>query len=125
MRQRILLVDDNDAVTSMLKWPLQDAGYEVVVRRNGFQALRTIGNELYDLLVTDLDLSSSIDGLELIRQSRQEHPNTPVIGMSGSRYKFKPHGTDAYFEKPFDCMKLLRTVGYLLSPGRPALEVVT
>lgn len=78
---RILIVDDDEQLRTMLRMVLQGAGYEVLEARDG----RLIGKALEehpDLIVTDV-LMPGTDGFEVIRELRRNDPSVRIIAMSG------------------------------------------
>ena len=78
---RILIVDDDEQLRTMLRMFLQSAGHEVLEASDG----RLIGKALEqhpDLIVTDV-LMPGTDGLEVIIELRRKNPNVRIIAMSG------------------------------------------
>jgi DNA-binding response OmpR family regulator len=76
----ILLVDDEDAIQSLLTYPLERDGYRVVQARDGDEALRRFGEENIDLVVLDIMLPK-VDGLEVCRRLRSES-TVPIIMLT-------------------------------------------
>src|SRR3954467_10071321 len=66
---RILLVDDEQAVQTLLTYPLRKEGYEVVGAMDGQEALNRFGEERFDLVVLDIMLPK-LDGIEVCRRLR-------------------------------------------------------
>ena len=103
---RVLLVDDEDAITANLAPFLQRAGFQVDIATNGEQALSHIESHDPDLIVLDV-LMPKIDGREVLRRLRQAGNWTPIIlltqvGESTERAMALEEGADDYLNKPFD-----------------------
>jgi CheY-like chemotaxis protein len=75
-------VDDDPRVLDTLSHQLHDAGYDVVSRSDGADALTFLRQETADVLVTDLSMPG-IDGLALIRDAQAQVPGLPAILLTG------------------------------------------
>lgn len=82
-KRRILIVDDDAAVRSVLQAILSQAGYEVDLAGNGKEAIRKLAESPFDLMITDLVMPEQ-EGIETIKQLRRDHPQVKVIAMSGA-----------------------------------------
>lgn len=80
--ERILLIEDEQQLQNIYRRFLEDAGYEVVVTRSGFNCLQLIDNFNVDLVITDI-LMPDGDGIEVIRKVRQRPSPLPVIAITG------------------------------------------
>lgn len=80
--ERILLVEDEDAVRLFSARALRSKGYEVTEARTGEIALEILADTSFDLLITDM-VMPKVDGATLIREARQTMPDLPVICISG------------------------------------------
>lgn len=78
MSPRIMVIDDEKIVGDMAKISLEDEGYEVETFLNAEPALKRLGEDTFDVVVTDLKMKG-IDGLEVLRTVKQDHPGTKVI----------------------------------------------
>lgn len=129
-KPKILLVDDETAITERLAPFLSRAGYEVKVAADGEAALREITAYAPDLVVLDV-LMPRMDGREVLRQLRQKGDWTPIIlltqvGESAERAMALMEGADDYINKPFDSNELAARIQSVLrraSPGQPPLSV--
>src|SRR5688572_13382538 len=74
---RILLVDDEQSVQTLLAYPLRKEGYEVVPALDGLEALNRASNQTFDLIVLDVMLPK-VDGFEVCRQLRARS-SVPII----------------------------------------------
>ncbi len=118
---RLLVVDDEDAVRSVVSRTLEEEGYEVRQARNGREALeRLAGNGRVDVVLTDV-VMPDLGGRELVERLAADYPGLPVIWMSGH-----PHdaafadggsgGAHPFLQKPIPADVLVRTVEGLLAP---------
>src|SRR4051812_40118264 len=79
---RILVIDDDEALGAVLQRTLEHAGHVVRTAANGRAAAAMLRREVPDVVVTDL-LMPEQDGMEVIMMMRTQHPEIPVIAMSG------------------------------------------
>src|SRR5688572_12950142 len=101
---RILLVDDEKPIQTLLSFPLQRDGYEVVAASDGREALARFGEEHYDLVVLDL-MMPKMDGLEVCRRLRARS-DVPIIMLTAKAEETDKVfglelGADDYITKPF------------------------
>jgi DNA-binding response OmpR family regulator len=125
---RILLADDEDAITSELAPLLQRSGFEVIVARDGDEALRVTRRERPDLLVLDV-LMPGANGREVCRALRASGDQIPIllltqVGAAGERAMALEEGADDYLNKPFEPAELIARIRAVLrrvQPGTPPL----
>lgn len=122
---RILLVDDEEAITSNLSQLLQRAGFEVMVAGDGHQGLALVETSTPDLVVLDI-LMPHLNGREMLRTLRQRGDWVPVIlltqvGDSSERTMALGEGADDYLNKPFDPHELIARIQAVLRRVRPGL----
>ncbi len=101
---RILLVDDEQSIQTLLSYPLRRDGYEVVQATDGQQALERFEEQTFDLVVLDLMLPR-IDGLEVCRRLRSRS-SVPIIMLTAKSEEIDKVvglelGADDYITKPF------------------------
>ena len=82
MEKSILLVDDEEGIRKVLGIALADLGYEVLTAENGAEALRIFKDVQPPIVLTDIKMPE-MDGIELLRQLKQESPDTEVIMITG------------------------------------------
>ncbi|HZZ56421.1 MAG TPA: response regulator [Opitutaceae bacterium] len=82
VQRSILIVDDEPSVREVMEITLRRAGHQVFGVANGEKASRRMREQSYDVVITDL-LMPERDGLELIRELRQNYPGTRIIAVSG------------------------------------------
>jgi DNA-binding response OmpR family regulator len=101
---RILLVDDEQSIQTLLSYPLRKDGYEVVNATDGREALDRFSEQPFDLVVLDLMLPQ-LDGLEVCRRLRA-HSAVPIIMLTAKSEEIDKVvglelGADDYITKPF------------------------
>jgi DNA-binding response OmpR family regulator len=117
--KRILAVDDNQDILEILKYVLEDSGYEVDTLSSGHHFFEKIQEHTPDLILLDVMLGD-MDGRELCKnvKNAEETHNIPVIMISASHNLGNIHQTcapDAFIAKPFDIKVLLNTVDQKLN----------
>jgi len=122
-RPKILLVDDEAAITDNLAPLLERSGFEVTVARDGQQALDAVARVHPDLIVLDI-LMPHINGREVLRRLRDANNWTPVIlltqvGESTERAMAIEEGADDYLNKPFDPYELVARIRAVVRRARP------
>lgn len=114
--KRILVIDDNAVIRELLVETFEGAGYFVGVAENGMVGLRTVANQTFDLVISDLYMPEK-EGIETIMDLRRDYPRMKIIAVSGAADQLKTArmlGADCVVEKPFDLPALLEKVGALL-----------
>ena len=132
MRPTILVVEDEDALATLLQYNLEKEGYDVRVAGDGEEAMVAVDEKLPDLVVLDWMLPK-ISGIEVCRRLRQkaETRNVPIIMMTArgeetDRIRGLDTGADDYVVKPVSMSELaarLRAVLRRLRPGLAEDEV--
>ena len=124
MSQRILVVDDEPHIVELVRYNLQQEGYEVLAASDGETALARSASERPDLIILDLMLPG-VDGLEVCRRLRRESA-VPIIMLTArsgevERIVGLDLGADDYVTKPFSPRELVARVRAVLR--RHAREV--
>lgn len=117
----ILVVDDDEAALAGLVELLRDAGHQATGAATFDAARRLLDVGSYDLLVADVRLRA-YNGLHLVRQTRQRHPEMAVIVLTGYperalEFEAARYGA-VYLEKPIDPRQFMRAVERLLAQVR-------
>ena len=114
-KKRILLVDDEKAVRTLVATALKKDDYEVDIAENGAVAVHYLNKRLFDLVITDY-MMPEMDGLELIRAIKSKYPSTPVIAITGteSAYDILQGEATACIAKPFDLFVLKDCINNVL-----------
>lgn len=79
---RILIIDDDPSIRLVFKRYLEGNGYEVSTATNGNEGLSLLNDSIPDLVITDVMMPEK-DGLEVVLELRNRHPEIPVIAISG------------------------------------------
>jgi len=128
MSPKILVVDDEPAVTNLLAYNLRKASYDVLTAANGRQALEQARQSQPDLILLDLMLPE-IDGLDVCRELRKTS-DVPIIMITArseeiDRVVGLELGADDYVPKPFSVRELLaRIKAVLRRAAQPAPQPV-
>jgi len=118
VRQHILVVDDDDKITSLLRRSLAFEGYEVTTAGDGMEGLKALLAAEPDLVVLDV-MMPHVDGWEVCRRIRESGSEVPVLMLTAKdevkdRVKGLDTGADDYLVKPFALEELLARVRALL-----------
>ena len=108
---RIMVVDDEEAMRESLSAWLHKEGYQVTAASGGPEALAKLAKEEWDLLLVDIKMPD-MDGMELLRLVRAEHPSVLVVmitayGSIETAVEAMKQGANDYLLKPFDPEQLL------------------
>jgi len=127
MTPYVLVVEDEDALATLLKYNLDKEGHHVGVASDGEEALMMIEERQPDLVVLDWMLPK-VSGIEVCRRLRQktETRNLPIImltarGEESDRVRGLDTGADDYIVKPFSMSELAARVRAVLRRIRPGL----
>jgi two-component system, NtrC family, nitrogen regulation response regulator NtrX len=120
--EHILIVDDEPAIQKALRDVLEDEGYHVSVAGSGPEALRTVADEVPDLVFMDIWMPR-MDGLETLAELKRLRPEATVVVISGhgtieTAIKATRLGAWDFIEKPLSLEKTLVTVTRALEHGR-------
>src|ERR1700687_4617207 len=123
---RVLLVDDDEAVRSMMSMTLEGKGFDVVPAASVTEALKLITTESFDVLITDLHMPNPSDGFAVITAMRHIQPNAITLLLSG--YPDVKSAMDAILleadeiiVKPFEIRKLADLIRDKLLKGKLAV----
>lgn len=116
--KKILAVDDEPSILTLLKFNLEKAGFEVITTGDGSEALKLIQSEKPDLILLDLMLPN-MDGTEILKQIRQEKNNVPVVMLTArgedlDRILGLELGADDYITKPFVIREVVARIRAIL-----------
>ena len=126
---RILIIDDEPQIRSMLKLMLERDGYEVVEAPDGVEGINVYRQNPADLIITDLIMPNK-DGIGMIIELKKEFPDVKIIAMSGGGLN-KPEGylkgakklgAARTLTKPIDREEMLKAVKDILKNLSPPEE---
>ena len=118
--ERILVVEDDRTLGSLLRSSLEPVGYAVETKGTGCEALAEAAEHHPDLVILDLKLPD-MSGYDVCRELRKMYNrwDVPILILSGmdkpiDELRGFAHGADAYLTKPYELAELLKTVSLLL-----------
>jgi CheY-like chemotaxis protein len=124
---RILVIDDEEPVRSIIRRSLEHQGHEVVEAEDGAEGTRIFEASPFDLVITDLIMPEK-EGIETILDLREGYPDVRILVISGGLsfggravdrkgplQDAEALGADASLAKPFDVLELMETVERLLN----------
>lgn len=127
MTPYILVVEDEDALATLLEYNLEKEGYRVRVAADGDEALLVVAEEAPDLMILDWMLPK-VSGIEVCRRLRAkaETRNLPIIMLTAraeesDRVRGLDTGADDYVAKPFSVSELSARIRAVLRRIRPGL----
>jgi PAS domain S-box-containing protein len=122
--ETVLLVEDDTSVRTMTEITLERSGYRVLSAATGDDALREWDRHTgqVELLLTDLVMPGSVNGIELAAQLQTRQPNLKVIFVSGYSAEIAGRalnlrGGQIFLQKPFEISRLLTMISELLHPS--------
>lgn len=118
IKQKILLVEDEESLAVGLQFNLEEENYDVDHARDGREALEFYKRDKYDLIILDVMLPY-VNGFEVAEQIRKTNPQLPILMLTArTRKEDKIHGlelgADDYMTKPFHLDELLLRVKGML-----------
>ena len=123
---RLLLVDDDPGLLKLLGMRLVSEGYSVVTAESGPEALRVLGREKVDLVISDLRMDE-MDGLQLFSEIQKGQPGMPVIiltahGSIPDAVAATQQGVFSFLTKPVDKDALYKAIDEALEQRSPATD---
>ena len=118
MANHVLIVDDDEAVLTMLYKVIKSNGIEADTASNGMNALELVSRKNYDLILLDVNMHG-MDGFQVIEELRKRKINVPIIVVSGRKEDYDmlyglDIGADDYVTKPFNPVVLGEKVKALI-----------
>ncbi|MFJ7637529.1 response regulator transcription factor [Peribacillus sp. NPDC097264] len=118
MSKKILVVDDEQSIVTLLQYNLEQAGYSVITALDGEEGLQAAVELCPDLVVLDLMLPK-LDGLEVCKQLRQQKINIPILMLTAKDDEFDKVlglelGADDYLTKPFSPREVVARIKAIL-----------
>lgn len=118
MNKKILVVDDEQSIVTLLQYNLERSGYDVITASDGEEALELAENENPDLIVLDVMLPK-VDGIDVCKQLRQQKMMVPILMLTAKDEEFDKVlglelGADDYMTKPFSPREVTARVKAIL-----------
>lgn len=118
MVKRVLVVDDEQSIVTLLQYNLEQAGFEVITAMDGEEGRDLALSEQPDLMILDLMLPK-LDGIEVCKQLRQQRLQTPILMLTAKDEEFDKVlglelGADDYMTKPFSPREMIARVKAIL-----------
>jgi DNA-binding NtrC family response regulator len=118
-KKRILIIEDDDEMRSLLKDFIEEEGYEADSVEKGTYAIRKLMTDPFDLIITDIRMPG-YSGLEILPELKRLQPRIPIIVITafGSEEVYRKalsRGANAYLEKPIQFYKLKELIQEIIS----------
>jgi len=118
MNKKILVVDDEQSIVTLLQYNLKQAGYDVITANDGEEGMMKAINSQPDLIILDLMLPK-LDGVDVCKQLRQQRIMTPILMLTARDDEFDKVlglelGADDYMTKPFSPREVVARVKAIL-----------
>ena len=119
---RVLVVEDEFLIRLTLTEALMDEGFDVIEAESGDAALPLLQDDpTIGVLLTDIQLPGSLDGVRLVERAREQRPDLPVLYMTGRPDpSAETAGTpnDSYIAKPYTLSDICQAVRRLTAPAQ-------
>ncbi|BDG46182.1 MULTISPECIES: response regulator transcription factor [Parageobacillus] len=118
MSKKVLVVDDEQSIVTLLTYNLEQAGFTVVTANDGEEAIEKVATERPEFIILDLMLPK-LDGVEVCKQLRQQKVMTPILMLTAKDDEFDKVlglelGADDYMTKPFSPREVVARVKAIL-----------
>lgn len=118
VKNKILVVDDEEALRTVLSTELEGEGYQVSTAGDGEEAIKILGSQQFHLILLDIKMPN-VDGFEVLKFVKLKQPTTKVIMLTGfadlkNAIESKKLGAEDFVSKPYDLVDLLTTVERVL-----------
>lgn len=118
---RVLFVEDEELIRTILTETMIEAGLEVTEAANGEEAMQLLGQRRFDLLLTDVHMPGRFNGVDIARQVRALWPEVPVVFVTGRPDTLRAFGTpgprDRSVLKPYKPSDVLTAIQASLAEG--------
>ena len=120
MKKKVMVVDDSESIREVMKFTLENYGFDVILGRDGKDALKYLDGRHLDIIITDLHMPE-MDGIELIRlvRKKDEYASTPILFLTtesqvNKKLEAKEAGATGWIIKPFAPQKLIMAINKVL-----------
>jgi two-component system, OmpR family, alkaline phosphatase synthesis response regulator PhoP len=126
MSKKILIVDDEHSIVTLLKYNLEQAGYSVITAYDGEEGRDLALEHIPDLMILDLMLPK-MDGIEVCKQIRQQKVMIPILMLTAKDDEFDKVlglelGADDYMTKPFSPREVMARVKAILRRSQAVID---
>ncbi|WML40809.1 response regulator transcription factor [Neobacillus sp. OS1-2] len=127
MKNKVLVVDDEQSIVTLLQYNLEQAGFEVITAMDGIEGKQLAETETPDIIVLDLMLPK-LDGMEVCKQLRQNNIMTPILMLTAKDDELDKIlglelGADDYMVKPFSPREVIARVKAILRRTQIQTEI--
>ena len=118
-KNKVLVVDDEEALRTVLSGELMSEGYEVRSAGDGDEAIANLEKERFDLVLLDIKMPR-VTGFEVLKHIKEKYSDTKVVMLTGfadlkNAIESKKLGAEDFVSKPYDLVDLLTTIERVLS----------
>jgi len=118
-KNKILVVDDEDSLRTVLCGDLEGEGYLVSSAADGQEAINILTTNDFDMILLDIKMPN-VDGFEVLKFVKEKNPKTKVVMLTGfadlkNAIESKKLGAEDFVSKPYDLVDLLTTVERVLT----------
>ncbi|WP_163538136.1 response regulator transcription factor [Gracilibacillus sp. YIM 98692] len=127
MEEKVLIVDDEQSIVTLLQYNIEKAGYQTDIAFDGNEALQKASTGEFDLIILDLMLPG-MEGTEVCKALRQKQIETPILMLTAKDDEFDKVlglelGADDYLTKPFSPKEVTARIKAILRRIRKAEEM--
>src|SRR5699024_1334544 len=122
MKQKILIVDDEESIVTLLQYNIEKAGFATEAAYSGTEGYQKAFSQSFDLIILDLMLPG-MEGTEVCKKLRQEKIDTPILMLTAKDDEFDKVlglelGADDYLTKPFSPKEVVARIKAILRRTR-------
>jgi len=121
-KPKIMVLDDEPHITAMLCETLEDQ-FDLVCLTSAEEAVRRLGDaEPFDVVITDINLGSEVDGLEIAQRAREAKPDATIIytsGQAAQRVAYEGIRGAVFVPKPFTGAEISNALVWMLNEPNP------
>lgn len=126
MKEKVLIVDDEESIVTLLKFNVEKAGFMTDVAYDGLEALRKVEEASFDFIILDLMLPK-MDGMEVCKYLRDRGIHVPILmltarGDEADKVAGLELGADDYLTKPFSPREVIARIHAILRRTRHTYE---
>jgi len=127
MANKALIIDDDVSTLDLMKFQLNDEGFEVQTAERGEKGIKLVEENDFDIILTDLNLPD-FDGIEMVRRCKELAPDTEIIMVTGfgsteKAIEATKAGAFYYVEKPIEFEELMLLIGKAVERKKQSVEI--